>query len=511
MPVSEGGQLQLVDPRTGESAGAMACTPIEDVEPTVARARVAQAAWAARPLAERKRAVRAFHVAFMARANDFAQLLQDEIGKPAGEAWTAEIVTAGELFVYWLDAIDDELEPVPVDLNPVNYPFKSVEVRSLPLGVIALIMPWNYPVHLPLRTIVPALLAGNAVVFKPSEHAARCGALLVEVASAALPPDLLGLAIGGPEVGRAVVAARPSKVVFTGSVAGGRAVATQAAQLLVPCALELGSKDPAIVLHDARLDRAVAGIAWGAFHNAGQDCASVERCYVDRRVYDAFLSSLVEAARALRPGADVGPLISRAALDRVHAQVEDARARGATVHCGGAPTGTGFHYPATVLTGVPRDAVVLVDETFGPLLPVIPFDTEDEAVALANDSSFALCASAWTRDTRRGEALVGRVAAGVRYVNNCCFTGPMGGASWGGHKDTGYGVTGSRFGLGGLVAPTTVCIDRSPQGREMWWYPYTTALTTMARGIVELGRGGGSRVQGLRMMLGGLVGRWNPA
>lgn len=508
MSLVDSERLVLIDPRTGTTAGEMAMTPVADVPGAVAAAREAQVAWARQPIEARKLVIAAFKTRLLARANELAEVLQAEIGKPAGEAWTSEIVTAGELIDHWLEVIDDELEPIPVELNPVNYPFKEVQVVPEPIGVIGLIMPWNYPVHLPLRTIVPALLAGNAVVFKPSEHAARCGRLLGEICAEALPKNLVVTVIGAAAQGAAVVSGGVDKVVFTGSVAGGRAVARAAAEKLIPCALELGSKDPAIVLLDAKLDRAVEGILWGAFHNGGQDCASVERCYVDHRIFDTFVDKFVARAKELRPELDVGPLISEDAMRRVHAQVTEAVAGGAILRCGGSPVGRGFLYPATVLTGVTRDMAVMRDETFGPILPILPFHSEDEAVALANDSSFGLGASVWSKDTARARALADRLHVGVAYVNNCCFTGPMGGAAWGGRKESGYGVTGSRYALDGLVQPRTVCVDRSPQAKEMWWYPYSDSLTTMARGLVELGRSGGAKVAGVRMTLGGLVGRW---
>lgn len=501
-------RIVFVDPRTAQPVGEVATTPVAEVPARVAAARAAQAEWARMPLEARKKVVAGLQKRLLARADALAQVLVEEIGKPPGEAWTSEIVTAGELIDGWLATIDDQLEPQSVELNPVNYPFKDVQVVPEPLGVIGLIMPWNYPVHLPLRTIVPAILAGNAVVFKPSEHATRCGALLAEIFAESLPKDLVVTILGGSWQGEALVRGGVDKVVFTGSVRGGRAVAAAAAEELIPCALELGSKDPAIVLVDAKLERTVEGILWGAFHNAGQDCASVERCYVDHRIYDSFVERFVARAQALRPGVDVGPLITQDALDKVHAQVTEAVAAGAKVRCGGAPTGQGYHYPATVLTDVPAGARVLTEETFGPLLPIVPFADENEAVALANDSAYGLCASVWSKDVARAKALGDRIRCGVSYVNNCCFTGPMAAASWGGRKESGYGVTGSRYALDGLVHPRTVCLDRSPQSKEMWWYPYTDSLTTMARGLVELGRSGGAKVSGVRMAVGGLVGRW---
>jgi acyl-CoA reductase-like NAD-dependent aldehyde dehydrogenase len=459
-------------------------------------------------LEDRKRGVRRLADTLLAAAQELADVLISEIGKPAGEAWTSELVTAQELFAYWLDAIDDELLPIPVDLNPLNYSGKTVEVRLEPVGVVGMIMPWNYPVHLPLRTIVPALLAGNAVVWKPSERATRTGLLLGRIFASSLPDNLVITVHGGPAQGRAVVEGGVDRVVFVGSVETGRAVAMACAERLVPVSLELGSKDPAIVLHDADLERAARGVVWGAFHNAGQDCASVERVYVDRRIHDAFVARVVALTRELRQGTDVGPLIDGGALAKVDAQVREAVAAGAVAVVGGAPTGEGFHYAPTVLTGVTDDLRVMREETFGPVLPIAAFDTEDEAVARANATPYGLSASVWSRDARRAEALVLRVDCGVAFVNNCCFTGPLGGAAWTGRKASGGGVTGSRFGLESLVRPRTVCVDRSRGKREMWWYPYGDALVTLSRGLLELTRGGGARLAGARLAVSGLLNRW---
>ncbi len=501
-----------VNPATGEPTGwtldATAPAALPDI---VARARTAGAAFAELSLDSRKATIRKLGAALLARANDIGQTLHEELGKPLGEAWTSEIVTTGELFEYWLGAIDDLLTPMDVALNPLNYPGKQVWLELDPIGVVALIMPWNYPFNLPLRTIVPALLAGDAVVFKPSEHAPRTGALLAEVLTASLPKDLVITVQGDGRVGEALIAAHPDKIVFTGSVAAGKRVALQAATMLIPCSLELGSKDAAIVLADANLERAVAGIVWGAFHNAGQDCASVERCYVHRSVYDSFVERVAAAARALRLGEDVGPLVNQAALEKVHGQVTEAVAAGARLRAGGDPKGPGYFYPATVLTDVPAGAAVMVEETFGPVLPIVAFDTVDEAIAAANATPYGLCGSVWGKDLVAAEAVARRIRCGVIFVNNCCFTGPMGGAAWTGRGESGYGVTGSRFGLEGLTQVRTVCIDRTRQKREMWWYPYNQALVSMARGLVELSRGGATlpqRARGVPLAVTGLLNRW---
>jgi len=500
--------LVLHDPRSGAEVGTIPCATPAEVRAAVERARKAGAAFGRLRLDERKRAVRAFGDAILARAADVAQVLVDEIGKPPGEAWTSEVVTAQELFQHWLAVIDDELADVDLSLNPINYPGKQVSLRAEPVGVIGLVMPWNYPFHLPLRTLVPGLLAGNAFVFKPSEHSARVGALLGEIAQKSLPPGLVEVVQGGGETGAALVDAGVDKIVFTGGVSTGRKVAVACAERLIPCALELGSKDPAIVLADADLDRAVNGIAWGAFHNAGQDCASVERVYVHRSVYDAFVERAVALTRSLRAEADVGPLINADQLAKVSHQVDSAVASGARALTGGRPTGKGYGYEPTVLVDVTDDMLVMTEETFGPVLPVIPFDTVEEAIERANRSPYGLCVSVWGRNVDAAVEVALRVQCGVSYVNNCCFTGPMGGAAWTGRKQTGAGVTGSRYGLHGLVAVRTVCVDRSRGKRELWWYPYTDALTTMARGLVEVGRAGGAKLSGAQMAIGGLLSRW---
>lgn len=500
--------IHCIDPRTAQAAGEVACTPIDQIPDLVRRARVAQRGWAALSLNDRKARVLAFKNAILARASEVAELLVAEIGKPAPEAWTSEIVTAGELFDGWLGAIEDLLSPTAVELSPINYPGKEVVVQPVPRGLVGMIMPWNYPFHLPLRTLVPALLAGNAVIWKPSEHAARVGALLGEIAAASLPADLVVTVQGDGTQGVALIDAGVDRIVFVGSVSTGRKVAARAAAHGIECSLELGSKDAAIVLADAPLDRTVNGLVWGAFHNAGQDCAAVERVYVERPVYEEFVRRVVAAAQALRPGVDIGPVISAEQRQKIEEKLEKARMGGAEIRCGGQRWGEGFGLQPTVVTGVTEEMALMVEETFGPVMPILPFDREDEVVERVNNSPYGLCASVWTASEKRGTKLMERLDVGSVFLNNCCFTGPMAMAAWSGRRHSGSGVTGSRFGLDGLVLPRTIVLDRARGAKEMWWYPYSDAFTSLARGLVELGRAGGAKLAGLRLMLGGLLNRW---
>jgi acyl-CoA reductase-like NAD-dependent aldehyde dehydrogenase len=500
--------IDCTNPKTGARLDSIPQTPAESIPALVRQARLAQALWAKQPLSDRKLVIKKWKNAILQSAEALATCLQEEIGKPAPEAWTSEIVTTGELFDGWLAQIDDLLAEKNLDLNPINYPNKEIVVRPVARGVIALIMPWNYPLQLPLRTMVPALLAGNSILFKPSEHAAKTGALLQELAQKVFPPNLFQTIQGGGATAQALIQAAPDRIVFVGSTTTGKKVAAAAAPYLTECSLELGSKDAAIVLADAPFERAVNGVVWGAFHNAGQDCAAVERVYIERSLYPKFLKALVTATQALRPELDIGPLITEEARDRTQARIKEAVEKGAVLHCGGQPFGEGFGLMPAILSEVPETCSLAVEETFGPVLTVAPYDALDDAVFAVNQSRYGLCASIWTSNEEHGKRLLNRLEVGSAYLNNCCFTGPMAMAAWSGRRQSGTGITGSSYGLSGLVLPKTLIVDSSQGAHELWWYPYSPALTEISNGLIEISRSGGSLFVGVRRLLGGLLGRW---
>jgi len=503
----EDGHIHCIDPRTGESTGTIACTPTESIADAMTATRHAQLNWTERDLQSRKAAVSELHQAFLDVAPQIAESLAEECGRPAGEAWTAEIVANHELFSWWLNNIDDLLAATPVDLNPINYPGKRGHVRLSPLGVIGLITPWNLPVAIPLRTIIPAVLSGNGVLWKPSEYTPKTAAILATLFDQHLEPGLVHCIQGDGAQGRAVIAAKPNAVFFTGSVRTGRAVQQLAAEVGIPATLELGGKDAAVVLGDANIDRAAKGITWAAFGFAGQNCAAVERCYVHQDVYQAFVDAVVEQTQKLRPMTDVGPLVTKAQLDIVTAHCTQAVQAGAQVLCGGEASGPGYFFQPTVLTELPDDATVLHEETFGPLLPIVPFEDLNELPALVNGTAFGLTTSIWTQDTDFGEAIGDQFDCGVLTINNHSFTGALASAAWGGTGDSGHGVTNSRFALYEMTRPKTVVIDRSKQA-EMWWYPYNQALLDVTSGLVELSRSRGNRLPALGQVLSGLMRRW---
>ncbi len=457
----------------------------------VERARAAQVTWAEIPIRERAELIARVKKRLLARAEEIAALLHRECGKPIEEAALAEVLPNADLVDYWTLSIEELLDESPVDLDALAYPGKVGRIRRDPRGVVALITPWNYPVAIPLRTIVPALLAGNAVVFKPSEVTPRAGALVASLFDGLLPEGVLGVAQGGSDVGAALIEAGVDLVVFTGSVATGKKVAVACAERLVPTSLELGGKDSAIVLDDCDLERAAHGVVWGAFTNAGQNCASIERVYVEQAIADRFIARVVALTGQLRAGVDVGPMTTARQAEIVRHQLDAAVESGAEVLAGGAPEAGSLAFPPTVVKIEREDTPLLQDETFGPILPVMVVKNAEEAIARTNASRFALTTSLWTRGYERAHALARRLRSGVVTINNHGFTGALPAAPWTGTGDSGSGITSSPHALSGLTRPRFFLEDRSRAKSELWWYPYTPALRTVAFAMARARGGAG--------------------
>jgi acyl-CoA reductase-like NAD-dependent aldehyde dehydrogenase len=360
--------------------------------------------------------------------------------------------------------------------------------------VIGIISPWNYPFSIPASQSLAALVAGNTVVLKPSELTPLSALELSSLFhDAGFPENIFQVVLGDGPTGAALVDSKMDKLIFTGSVATGKRLAQTAAARLLPVVLELGGKDPMIVLDDADVEVASSGAVWGAFVNAGQACLSVERCYVHRSIYESFVSMCAEKAKQLRlgdgmdPSTDIGPLIHERQLRTIEQHVQYARSRGARILTGGKrmpSIGPNFYSP-TVLADVTHEMLIMREESFGPVLPIMAFDSEEEAVRLANNSEYGLAASVWTSNRFRGERIARQINAGTVMVNDAVSCYGISEAPHGGMKASGIGRTHGKLGLSEMVRVKYLDVDLLPGVKKPWWYGYGAAMSKTAEAFLD--------------------------
>jgi acyl-CoA reductase-like NAD-dependent aldehyde dehydrogenase len=498
-----GEEIAVENPATGQTAGTVPDLGAAAVSEMARRARIAQPAWEAYGFEGRGRILLRAQKWLMDNAEQVIETIVSETGKTFEDASLAEIGYAGNTFGFWAKNAPEYLADERVKSSQLLVKGKKLTLRYRPLGLIGVIGPWNYPLTNSFGDCIPALAAGNSVILKPSEVTPLTSLLMAEgLRECGLPDDVLQIATGRGETGAALVE-EVDMIMFTGSTRTGRKVAEAAAKRLIPASLELGGKDPMIVLSDADLERAANFATYYGMQNAGQTCISIERVYVEEPVYDEFVAKVSDKVRALRVGApqgpgsvEVGAITFPPQLETIESHVADAIDKGARALTGGhAVAGVaGRFYEPTVLVDVDHTMKCMTEETFGPTLPIMRVADAEEAVRLANDSPYGLGASVFSRDTERGEQIARRLEVGAANVNDAMinYTAlelPMGGA-----KASGLG---SRHGAGGIrkycSQQALVVTSRLALKREPHMYPYKRRTSRLLAGMFKFLYGRGKR------------------
>jgi succinate-semialdehyde dehydrogenase/glutarate-semialdehyde dehydrogenase len=488
----------VTSPATGERVGEVPLCGADDVNAAVAKARAAQADWAQQPVSERARVLKAVRGVLLKRSDDLAELISHECSKPRAEA-VIHGVAPVTLSLTWLVTRGHRLlaPESPTALAPM---VRGTKVHRRPRGVVGLISPWNFPFTIPFTSVAEALLAGNGVVVKPSEHSPLIAQLGQEIfEEGGVPRGLLNVVTGDASTGEALIEADVDMVVFTGSVKAGRKIAARCGERLIPCVMELGGKAPLVALDDCDLERTAAAVAFGGFANSGQICISVERVIADAKVHDELLELVLEHVATLRQGdpaaeeVDVGALVLPNHADHLDALLTDATEAGARVLCGGTALERGRQFfPPTVLADVTPQMRVFREETFGPIVSFVRAQSVDEAVALANDSELGLSAYVFGKDRKRARAVAGRIRAGAISINDVFTQYAAPELPFGGMGASGFGRVHGPEGLLAMTTGQTIADDRVgyAPARDLWWFPYsnkaTEGIMSMLRRVINI-------------------------
>jgi len=404
--------------------------------------------------------------------------IQAETKKSRSDALMSEIFGILDHLAYLekhaVKILADRKVPTPLALMG-----KKSKIYFEPMGTILIISPWNYPLYQAIVPITAAFVTGNAVVYKPSEHTPLEGLVEEAFSQSGFEEDWVQVVYGDGKTGAELIEQRPDKIFFTGSERTGKKIMKQASDLLIPVELELGGKDPMIVFEDVNIRRAAAGALWGGLTNLGQSCTSVERIYIQRTIYDEFRDELVGLAAQIKQetdldgDADVGCMTTDFQVETVKKQLEDAKDKKANIHLENQWDGKSKAIPPQVLDNVALDSTLMKEETFGPLLPLFPFDTEEEAIRMANDSEYGLSASVWSKDLKRAERVARSIKTGNVSINNVMLTEGNSALPFGGVKNSGFGRYKGEAGLHAFCNLKSVLIDKDSAKIEANWFPYT--------------------------------------
>jgi acyl-CoA reductase-like NAD-dependent aldehyde dehydrogenase len=494
--------IGVENPATGDLITTIPVLGADGIAELAKRARAAQPGWDAIGFEGRGRVMRRAQKWMLDNADRVIDVVVSESGKTHEDAQLADLGYTVSALGFWAKEAEKYLsdERVPSWNNPVAAGKKLI-IRYAPVGVAGIIGPWNYPIANSFGDCIPALMAGNSVILKPSEVTPLSSLLMQEMmVECGLPPDVFHIATGDGSTGAALIR-NVDVVMFTGSSRTGRAVMKEAADALIPCYLELGGKDPMIVCRDADVERAANAASFYSMNNGGQVCISVERVYVEEPVYDAFVQKVTDNIKQLRQGApagvgsvDVGAVTFPPQVEIIDSHVKDAVEKGAKVLTGGHPrSGPGRFYEPTVLIDVDHSMTCMKDETFGPTIPIMKIKDADEGVRLANDSEYGLQASVWTKDIRRGEELARQIHAGVVCVNDAQVNYTALNLPMGGWKESGLGTRHGANGIRKYTKIQSLLVTRRALKREPFMFPYRAKRTMMLRRMFNVLYGRGKR------------------
>jgi acyl-CoA reductase-like NAD-dependent aldehyde dehydrogenase len=498
-----GDEIAVENPATGETIAHVPDMGADQVAALVARGRRAQPGWEALGYDGRAEVMHSFRRWLIRNRDRVIQTIVDETGKAREDAQLSEVLLVAEGIKFWSKKGRKYVADEKVRSSSIFTLGKKLYVRYRPHGVVGVIGPWNYPLSNSFGDCVPALFAGNSVVLKPSEVTPLTSLLVEEgMREAGAPDDVFLVATGRGETGAALVD-EADMVMFTGSTKTGKKVMARAAETLTPVSLELGGKDPMIVLRDADLERAANSAVYNGYANGGQICISVERVYVEEPVYDEFVSKVVDKTLALRQGqpggygtVDVGAVTFPPQAEIVERHVADAVAKGALVRTGGKlADGPGRFFEPTVLTDVDHSMEIMTEETFGPTLPIMKVRDAEEALRLANDTRYGLNSSVWTKDIEKGQALADRVNAGSTCVNDANVNYAANELPFGGWGESGIGVRHGAQGIRKYCKTHSVLVTRLAPKRDIHMFPYSPRTTKALERVMVLmhGRGGRKR------------------
>ncbi|HEX4363216.1 MAG TPA: aldehyde dehydrogenase family protein [Solirubrobacteraceae bacterium] len=488
--------IRSVSPVDGTDLGSVAATAPADVAVVVAETAEVQELWAQLRASDRARYLTRAAQAVIDEWDELLAIVVAEQGRPLAEVQTMELLPAVETLLWLAEHGPEILAPERIGLSRLLQPTKRARLTFEPLGVVAILTPGAEPFATPLGEVAIALMAGNGVVLHPSSLAAQAGERIARVfVRAGLPEGLLQIVHGTPDTARALVSApRVAHVRFTGSSQAGRDVGEACARELRRATIEVGGKDPMLVLADANIARAAAGAIWGAFANAGQSGGSLARAYVLREQHDRFLAAVVARARALRvghpgdPTTEIGPLLAGDRVARLTKLIEAATAAGATLHCGGpvrVAERDGAYFAPAVLSGVPADARLLHEDAPGPWLAIDAVDSEQEGIARCNAGVTGLGASVWTADRYKGARIAREIRAGMVWMNDHVVARTEPQLPWGAVHGAGIGRARGVVALRSMVEPKLVTWDPAA-GRMPWWQPYDASLVAAWRALARL-------------------------